>query len=61
MTREIVNQYNNHIIDEHIRDEIDFALEHDMTHTYFQGSKIEIEKDFKDEDRHVTVVNVRGI
>ncbi len=58
MIHEIINQYGMHIMDEHIRDEITHALEHGMTYTYFEGSKIEIEKDFKKENIRTTLVNV---
>ncbi len=58
MIHEIINQYGNHIISEHIRDEINHALEHGMTYTYFEGSKIEIEEDFKKANIRTTLVNV---
>ncbi len=54
----IQNQDGNYIEDELIRDEIDYALEHDMTYTYFDGHKIDIDSDKKTEAEHFTIVTV---
>ncbi len=54
----IQNQDGNYIEDEKIRDEIDYALEHDMTYTYFDGHKIDIDRDTKTEKEHLTMVSV---
>ena len=58
MPHEIINQYGKHIFDEDIRSEINHAIEHALTHTYFDGSRIEIVKDSKSEELHTTLVNV---
>ena len=58
MTHTIKNQNDKHIIDKKIRDEITHALEHDLTYTYYENTKIEIVSNDKSDDEWVTVVNV---
>ncbi len=58
MPHEIINQYGKHIFDADTRAEINHALSHALTHTYFNGSRIEIVKDSKSEELHTTLVNV---
>ena len=58
---EIRNQHGNHIIDQCIIDEINDAIDKDLDHTYFEGSRIDIVEDFRTDDLRETVVNVEGI
>ena len=60
-THSIKNQLGNHIIDTSIRDEINHALENALDHTYFEGTKLEIIKDFRNDKRRETVVHVEGL
>lgn len=57
----IKNQNNNHILDKNIRDEINHALDNGLDHTYFDGVKLEIIKDFRTDKLRETVVNVEGL
>ena len=54
----IKNQMGNHIIDYKIRQEILHTIDHDMTHTYYEGDKIEIVSDVKTDKERVTLVHV---
>ena len=58
---EIKNQHDHHIIDEKIREEIIFALDHDMDHTYFESVRIDIKEDKRTDKERVTIVKVEGI
>ena len=58
---EIKNQNGKHIGDEKIRDEIIYALDHDMDHTYHNGVRIDIEKDTKTDEGRVTLVKVEWV
>jgi hypothetical protein len=58
---EMKNQNGNHIINDAMRVEINHALENDLDHTYYEGTKIEIVKDFKTDKLRETVVNVEGL
>ncbi len=55
---EIKNQNGYHLIDEKIRDEIIYALDHDMTYTYFKGTRIDIVSDKKTDSLRETIVKV---
>ena len=61
MPHEIMNQRGNHIMDESIRAEINHALEHALTYTYFEGIRIDIVSDRKTDKERKTIVNVEGI
>ena len=61
MTHEIKNQNGNYIDDGLIRTEINHALDHDMTHTYFDGIRIDIVSDRKTDKVREAVVKVEGI
>ena len=61
MIHEIKNQLGNYIIDEDVRTEINHALDHALTHTYYKGIKIEIVKDKKYSKERVTLVKIEGI
>ena len=57
MTHTIKTQHDKHIIDKKIRDEINHTLEHDLTYTYYEGTKIEIVSNDKSDYEWVTVFN----
>ena len=61
MTHSIKNQNDKHIIDELIINEINHLLDHDLNYTYFEGTKIEIIKDFRTETERETIVKIEGI
>lgn len=61
MLHEIKNQYDNHIIDEDIRGEINYALEHDMEYTYFEDTRVDIVSSKTVGNEKVTIVKVGGI
>lgn len=61
MTHEIKNQHGKHITDVFIRDEINYALERGLDYTHFEGTKLEIIKDFGTDKFRETVVNVEGL
>lgn len=61
MIHEIKNQNEEYIIDDYILNEIHYLLDSGVDYTYFDGKKIEIIKDFKNEKERETVVNVEGI
>lgn len=58
MIHEIKNQNGYHLIDEKIRDEIIYALDHDMTYTYFGKTRIDIVSDKKTDSLRETIVKV---
>lgn len=60
-THSIKNQNDNHIVDINIRNEINHALQKGLDFTYFDGVKLEIIKDFRNDERRETVVNVEGL
>lgn len=57
----IINQLDRHITDTKIRDEIVYALDRDLSYTYFDGVKIDIVSDKKMKDGRVTLVFVDGV
>lgn len=57
-THQIINQNDAFIHDEAIRDEIIYALEHDMDYTYFDKTRIDIVEDRNYADERVTLVEV---
>ena len=60
MTHEIKNQFGNHIVEDDIRDEICFAIERDMTYTYYDEKRIDIVEHSVDHGGNkITVVEVR--
>ena len=61
MVHSIINQKGNYIDDQRIRDEVDHCLAHDLTHTYFEKTKIEIKSSYLHDDKRTTVVIVEGI
>jgi len=61
MSHVIKNQHDQHIVDEKIRNEIRFTLDHDLDHTYYEGTRIDIIEDKKTEQGRVTLVKVDGI
>ena len=61
MTHEIKNQHDKHIMDELIRDEINYALEHGLFETYFNDKRIDIVSDKKSDDGRVTLVEIKGL
>ena len=61
MIHRIINQNDNHIYEEVIRDEIDHAVEHDLTYTYFDGKRIDIKKTKYVDGERTTHVVIEGI
>jgi len=61
IVHEIKNQHGKHITDEKIRDEIIYALDHDMCYTYYDDKRIDIESDTRTDQDRVTLVRVEGI
>ena len=55
---QIINQNGGIIYDEAIRNEINYALEHDMYYTYFEGKRIDIVEDKKYLEERVTKIKV---
>ena len=58
MIHEIKNQFDKHLIDKDIRNEVKHALDKGLDHTYYNGVKLEIVKDFRVDGHRETVVNV---
>ncbi len=61
MHDKIINQKGNIITQDNIRDEIIHTIEKDLTHTYYEGKKITIEKSTVKDGERVTIVTVEGI
>jgi len=58
MHHEIKTIYGTHIVDQHIRDEVNHMIREGIdTHT-INGKKIEIVKDYKTNDMRETIIQV---
>ncbi len=61
MTHVIKTKQGKHIVDTAIRNEIIDTLYHNLTYTYYQGTKIEILQDMKTDTGRKTIINVVGL
>jgi len=61
MSHEIRNQLGNTLIDQDIIDEITYAVEKDLTYTYFDKTKIIIDSTKVVDGERVTRVYIEGI
>jgi len=60
MTHEIKNKHGKYIEEVKIRDEICYAIEHNMKYTYYEGKKIDIKTE-TNKDGRFTQVKIEGI